>query len=355
MDAEKAIDGHEFAQSAPASPAAAGLVVDDAHAAGRITLSDAAAGNVPDLAGLEAVLAALPRWGRSPITYCVTLRSTLPGTFAAGYGPVLSPEHAAAAREWFRNSYALTWALDCFTKPFVSFIDGAVSGAGIGLSLYGTHRVGGRGYRLSVPGPTAGWFPDHGLAHVLSRLPDRLGVYLALTGHAIGRADAFRLGLITQCIDAGRFDHIAGCLSEADPVDPLLDDLHEDAGAGELEARREIIARCFSAASVGDIAARLGAVTGAHAAWAQGVAAELRGAPALALAVTLRLLREARDLDLRDTLVLDDRIATRLLAGRRAAGGVSEAGEAAVARCFDPLEDGDLPLLSRAEMQKAGP
>ena len=78
-------------------------------------------------------------------------------------------------------------------------------------------------------------------------MPDAIGMYLALTGRSIGRADAYRLGLATHCIPAGRFGEIRAGLADADTVDPLLDDRHEDPGPGELEPLRAVIARCFSA------------------------------------------------------------------------------------------------------------
>lgn len=354
MDAENSIDGHGFVQGAAAPAHAARIGIDDEHACGRVTLSDAAAGNVPDAETYRRLQASFSRWGRAPITYCVTIRSTLPGLFATGYGAPPALSDATAARARLRDSYALTWVLDCFTKPTVSLIDGAVNGAGVGLSLYGTHRVAGAGYRFSVPGPSIGWFPDHGVAHVFSRLPDAIGTYLALTGDGIGRADAYRLGLLSQCIDADRFDAISRCLADADPVDPLLDDQHVEQGIGELEPMREAIARCFSAQEVDAIVARLLAETGVHADWARRTAADLRKTDPLALAITLRLLREARTLDLRETLLHDYRIASRLLSARSSGAGPPATDERALAALFAPLED-ELPLLSRSQMQATGP
>lgn len=355
MDAENAVDGHGFAEKSSDLPGTEHVAVGDSHASGTVTLADGPSGNVPDLATYSALATTLSRWGRSSITYCFVVRSTVPGLFSVGYGTALSNPDAAAARAHLRAAYALTWALDCFTKPAVPLIDGAVSGAGAGLSVFGTHKVAGRGYRFSMPGPGIGWFPDHGLAHVFARMPDAIGTYLALTGAAIGRADAYRLGLLTQCIDADKYDHIAERLTDADCVDPLLDDLHVDAGEGELEPMRETIARCFSAETVPEITARLRDVTGPHASWAGETAGKLAALDPVAATVTLRLLREARGLDLRQTLMLDYRIASRLLAARANPAQQADTREAAIARFFAPLADAELPLLTRAEMQATGP
>ena len=134
--------------------------------------------------------------------------------------------------------YSLNWLLECFTKPTVSLIDGVVVGSGVGISLYGTHRVAGERYRFAMPETGIGLFPDDGVSWAFARMPDEIGMYLALTGRAIGRADAYRLGLATHCIPAARFGEIAAALAAADTVDDLLDERHDDPGPGELEALR---------------------------------------------------------------------------------------------------------------------
>ena len=140
------------------------------------------------------------------------------------------------ARRALAAEYALNWPLDCFTKPTVSLIDGLVVGSGVGISLYGTHRVAGERYRFAMPETGIGLFPDDGVAYVFAQMPDMIGMYLALTGRAVGSADAYNLGLLTHCIPAGQFGEIRAAIRDADPVDPVLDARHEDPGPGELEA-----------------------------------------------------------------------------------------------------------------------
>ena len=134
--------------------------------------------------------------------------------------------------EWGRNrradairslaeEYALNWQLECFFKPTVSLIDGVAMGSGVGISLYGTHRVAGERYRFAMPETGIGLFPDDGVSWAFARMPDAIGMYLALTGRSIGRADAYRLGLATHCIPAKRFGEIRAGLADADTVDPL--------------------------------------------------------------------------------------------------------------------------------------
>ena len=78
-------------------------------------------------------------------------------------------EDRARAREAFRDEYALNWLHECFSKPTISLIDGPVMGSGVGISLFGTHRVAGEKYRFAMPETAIGLFPDIGAAWPLSR------------------------------------------------------------------------------------------------------------------------------------------------------------------------------------------
>lgn len=149
---------------------------------------------------MRAALAAwFPAFARDPQVYAVVLRSTSPKAFSAGSDVreviALGRSDQEAARRAFREEYALNWQIECFSKPTVALIDGMVMGGGVGISLYGTHRVAGEGYRFAMPETMIGLFPDVGVCHAFARMPGHMGTYLGLTGRTIGRADAYALGL----------------------------------------------------------------------------------------------------------------------------------------------------------------
>jgi enoyl-CoA hydratase len=210
-----------------------------------------------------------------------------------------------AAANAIGDMLRLCWQQECFTKPIVSLVDGFVEGGGPGVSLYGTHRVAGERYRFACRAVALGLVPMGGLGHALGRLANSVGVYLALTGHGIGRGDALRHGLVTHCIDARHFDAVEAHLAEADPVDPVVDGLHETSSDTPLAQHEQAIARCFSADTVEEILGRLDSESGEHAAWARQTAGDLRTRSPLALKVTLELLKRGRGLDLRSYLILE--------------------------------------------------
>lgn len=339
--------------------------VRDEHAGGRVTFSGEPRWIAPAMH--RRLLAALPQWSKAPATYCVIVDAAA-GDFCRGLDEAvlagLGARDPGAAHRALADAYALAWQIDCFTKPTIPLIDGAVAGGGAALCLYGTHAVAGERYTLSVPGPAHGWFPDHGLASVLARMPGGVGRYLALTGHGIGRADAYRLRLLTHCIAAQHFASITAALCDADPVDPILDGLHEDPGEGLLLAHGDAIARSFAPESIEDILAQLEQTAGPSAAFCAAAARSMRAASPLGLKITLRLLQDARDLDLRQQLVRDYRVATRLVrsaefaagAGGSAraswpSGALAQVSEGEVATYFAPLGSDDLALPTRSALQ----
>jgi enoyl-CoA hydratase len=353
------------------------IMIGSDNAVALVTLNRPRVLNALTTAMRASMARAFPRWARDPEIYAVIVSSASERAFCAG-------GDLRELTDWGRNrredairslaeEYALSWQLECFFKPTVSLIDGVAMGSGVGISLYGTHRVAGERYRFAMPENGIGLFPDVGASWAFARMPDSIGMYLALTGRPVGRADAYRLGLATHCIPAARFGEIRASLAAADTVDPLLDDRHEDPGPGDLEALRPAIARCFSDSTVEGIVDRLRSERGPAAAWAQDVVRDLATRSPTSLKIALRHVQLARDLDLRATLIQDFRLACRCLEGEDFYEGVravlidrdgtprwrpahlKDVSEAMVDAYFAPMGSKELDLPSRARMQAFGP
>jgi enoyl-CoA hydratase len=308
------------------------VAIADRHAAGVVSLGTT---ERPGKLGAEecrALAAAYGRFARDPIIYALVVRSQYDAAFADGLDV---GEMAAAARQGPETAarvigemLQVCWQLECFTKPIVSLMNGPVEGGGPGVSLYGTHRVAGARYRFTCRATALGLVPMGGLGHVLARLADSVGVYLALTGHGIGRGDALRHGLVTHCVDASHFGAIEARLADAEPVDAICDGMHQTPNDAPLAEHEPAIARCFSADTVEDIVGRLDSEGGGHATWAREAAADLRKQSPLALKVSLQLLRKARVIDLRSYLHLEHGVLAFLAARPDAQRAIlREAGE----------------------------
>jgi enoyl-CoA hydratase len=318
---------------------------------------------------------ALPRIARDPDTYIVALLSSSPKAFCAG-GDVLALTATAkrdleSAKATMRNEYALDWLLECFSKPTVSFIDGLCMGSGAGLTAYNTHRVAGENYKWAMPEVKIGLFPDVGVANVLARLPWPIGLYLGLTGRTIKRDDAQWLGLVTHCIAASEFAGIRAKLADAVPVDPMLDDMNQIQPGGPLQKDADLIRDHFSHATLREIFQSLTKAQASGSEWAGETLAGLRKSSPVSLAITDRHIRDARSLDIRETLIVDYRLAVRCLENHDFYEGVrallrDKDGEPKwspahfedvtadiVEKYFTPLGDDEFDLPSRSEMQTA--
>ena len=317
----------------------------------------------------------ITRIARNADVYIVALTSASAKAFCAG-GDVRrhvseAKTDPAKVKRWFAAEYELNWQLDCFSKPSVSLIDGLCMGSGAGLTCYNTHRVAGEGYKWAMPETAIGLFPDVGVAHVLGRMPWGIGLYLGLTGEAIGRADAHWLKLTTHCISRAQFPRVLTALADCQPVDPLLDGLHERQSEGPLQASAAMIEDLFTGDTLAEIVERLRRASGASADFARQTLGMLNKRSPISLAITDAHIRAARTLDLRQTLIQDYRLAVRCLEGSDFFEGVRAAlidkdhapkwrpsrledvSTAMRDAYFEPLGAGDLALPTRSEMQAA--
>ncbi len=355
----------------PAAGAGPGVRFERDRAAVTVTLDRAAKLNAIDSVMKTAIANEIPRIARDPQVYAVLLRAAPGRMFSAG-GDIrefydLSQTAPARAAEETAREYQLIWLLDCFSKPTIAMIDGPVMGTGVGIVHTSTHRVAGPGYRFQMPETLIGFFPDCGVCWHLARLPHEIGTWLGMTGLAIGREDAYWLDLLTHCVEADRFDAIASAIANADPIDDVLAAHHIDPGPAPLKVLAPVIEHCFSAGSTAEIIARLGAST-VERAWCAQTIETLRTRSPMALEVTLRHLRRARHLDLRKTLIVDYRLAVRLVASHDFQEGVrarivdrsgeprwqpsasTDIGSERVEHFFDLLPSGEMSLPTRQEM-----
>lgn len=299
-------------------PSTQDVICREDNRAGIVILNRPKALNALSLDMVREIEAHRLKWAKNPHIYGVIQRAHDDGAFCAG-GDVkaiynLRDTGGQAGINFYREEYQHNWTLQRFIKPTVSLINGVCMGGGVGISLHGTHRVAGQGYKLAMPETIIGLFPDVGGSYFLPQIPGRLGLYMGLTGAVVGPADGYRLGLATHCISADRFDDIHAALREAEPIDPVLDELHEDPCEGQLTRLRPAIERCFAPGSVEEIIDRLESETGDMAEWGRETAATLRKCSPTSLKLTLRLYEEGARLNsLKESLKLEFRCVVRCL------------------------------------------
>ncbi|WP_329042531.1 enoyl-CoA hydratase/isomerase family protein [Streptomyces sp. NBC_00178] len=268
-----------------------------------------------------------------------------------------------ASVDFWRDEYRLNARIARFPKPYVALMDGIVMGGGVGVSAHGGVRVVTERSRVAMPETGIGFVPDVGGTYLLSRAPGELGTHLALTGRAVGAADALLCGLADHFVPSHGLAGVTEALSRCGTPDEVTEAVHRhatDAPEGELATQREWIDDCYAADTVEEIIDRL---TDCGLPAAKEAAGILHTVSPTALKVTLAAVRRAKRLNsLEAALDQEFRVSCRAFAGPDLVEGVrarivdkdrsprwnpaalGDVTEDDVAAHFEPLGDQELGL-----------
>jgi len=176
---------------------------------GIATLNNPAALNALNLAMIRLLDAQLAEWAAISEVALVVLRGAGDKAFCAG-GDVKglraallaepAPAPHPAAVTFFTEEYRLDYRLHTYPKPLLVWGSGIVMGGGMGLLQGASMRIVTDTSRLAMPEVSIGLYPDVGGSWFLSRLPGRLGRFLALTGASLNMHDALLLGLADRAL-----------------------------------------------------------------------------------------------------------------------------------------------------------
>jgi enoyl-CoA hydratase len=231
-------------------------------AVGRITLNRPQALHALTTAMCRAMTEALLAWRDDSAVELVLLdHSGERGFCAGGDIRMLAASGAAdgrAAREFFFVEYRLNHLLFEYPKPVVAIMDGVTMGGGVGLSAPARYRVATERTTYAMPETGIGLFPDVGGGWFLPRMPDHIGLWLALTGARIKAADCELVGVATDYVESARITDLKTAII-ADPgaIETLLTEFEGDAGRPPLAQHQDEIDHIFAAGSVEEIIAGL--------------------------------------------------------------------------------------------------
>ncbi len=277
------------------------LIVEKDGAVGRIRLNRPNALHALNTAMCEGVLEALEAWRDDDAVRVVTIdHAPSPdggpkgarGFCAGGDIRMLAESGAkdgAEARAFFHTEYRMNHRLFTYAKDIVAFMDGITMGGGVGISQPCRYRVATGNTRLAMPETGIGLFPDVGGGWYLSRLPGRIGQYLALTGHRLDGAECLALGLATHYLPAERLPEAKARIAEGPQA--VLDSLALAAPEAAILARRAEIDRLFASDRLEDIFAALAAD---DSDFARETLAILKTKSPQTMKVSLKLLRDGK-------------------------------------------------------------
>jgi len=264
---------------------------------------------------IAAMLEALNSWRDDPHIKLVIIKGSGDKAFCAGgdvrwVREVCLDGRRDEALAFWHEEYRLNTLIKHYPKPYISLIDGIVMGGGVGISIHGSHRIAGDRYLFAMPEVAIGFFPDVGAAYALSRLPGRFGLYLALTGDRVRRADALYLGLATHAVASGNFAQLEQRLIAGEMIDEVLEHLAAPAEVSMLEREKELIDHCFSAPGVQEIISRLQLAKGSD--FAAHLLSTFEGKSPSSLRIVFEQMQRGASLSFDDVMKMDYRLSTRL-------------------------------------------
>lgn len=277
------------------------VIVRREGAAGIIRLNRPKAINALTVEMVRDIVAALDSFEADPGVSLVLLEGAGDRGLCAG-GDIRGLYESAKAggdlgAVFWREEYLLNARIPEFPKPYVSYMDGLVMGGGVGLSAHGAHRIVTEKTKMAMPEVGLGFFPDVGGTWLLSHAPGEIGTYLALTGLAIGGADAIYAGAADTLIATSDWPALRDALANA-PLQATNKDVRAILGRfaaatvdAPLAKHREQIDQAFAHDTVEAIVAAL-EQDGSE--FAQATLKALSEKSPTAIKVALELLRRAR-------------------------------------------------------------
>lgn len=230
------------------------------------------------------------------------------------------PNYSAKAKEFFRFEYKMIGKIGAYPIPYVAIIDGITMGGGAGLSIHGTVRIATEKTLFAMPETAIGLFPDVGMTRVLSQLPGNLGIYLGLTGDRLEAADVAKFGIATHFIRSTKLPHLLEELILLEQPEKtlayFLKKHTEDIKKLQSKLTPEdlkIVETCFSAPTVEEILKNL---EKHNTKFAKKLLGQLKLAAPSSLKYTLKALQLAKNKSLKETLIMENRIASNICAAK---------------------------------------
>ena len=261
---------------------------------GRIRLNRPKALNALNTEMCMAMSEALAEWRGDLAVEAVLLDHAEGRGFCAGGDIRMVAESGKAdgkdARAFFSAEYTMNHQLFTYAKAAVAFMDGITMGGGVGISLPCKYRVSTERTKFAMPETGIGLFPDVGGGWYLSRLPGRMGQFLALTGHRLNGAECKALGLATHYLTSDTLDNTKESIADKpQAIGVILDSLEADPPEATIMAQSQEIDRLFASDRLEDIYSALEADGGA---WATEQLAVLKTKSPQTMKVSLRLLMD---------------------------------------------------------------
>lgn len=289
---------------------------------GHITLNRPKALNAQTREMLKAIHQVLEQWADDDQVKMVIVEGAGDRAFCAG-GDIRAMYNCkdnvdAGSVQFFETEYRLNEYLFNYPKPYLPILDGITMGGGVGISIWGSTPIATERLKLAMPETAIGLFPDIGASYFLTRLPNKIGYCLGLTGLSINAFEALTLDLIKTVIPHTDKQALIDFMDPNQIIlpEPTILDQHSD-----LLAHSDAIDHCFSQPTIIDIINELEN----NDKYCQYLAATLRSRSPLSLAITLEYLKRSEGQDFKTVMAMNQILIQHFIRGTELYEGVRAA------------------------------
>lgn len=211
----------------------------------------------------------------------------------------------------FKAEYNLNYNISKFPKTYIAMMHGYTMGGGLGLSVYGSHRIACHGTTFAMPEVTIGFFPDIGASYFLNQCPGYLGLYLALTGTHITGEDGLYAGLATHYLKFEDYEDFISVVSLKN-LDALLLKFQQQPKPSSFAELQPQIDRLFGQENFEDV---IRALEQDKSEFSKNCLETMGKKSPTSLKITFELMKRARGKSLRVALELDYLLVQKFIRG----------------------------------------
>ena len=224
------------------------------------------------------------------------------------------------SKSFFYDEYTLNYKISNFKKPFIALINGFTMGGGVGISMHGSHVVASEKTMFAMPETAIGLFPDVGGGWLLGQLDKGIGAWLSLVGAKLKAYDLISLNLATNYVASTEIEKLKNLLITSSPdtndkVTSVINSLSSNPKTEDsvLLAHEEIIKDAFSFDKIEDIFERCETLSKLNNKFFNTQFEELKHKSPTSLKISLKQIREASQMSLKDELIMEYRMVQKCL------------------------------------------
>ena len=273
---------------------------------GHITLNRPKALNALTYAMCEKITELLLEWQDNSEIGAVLIDGAGDRAFCAGGDVILLHDSGKAgdsrAEEFWRIEYALNELIHCYSKPYISLIDGFVMGGGVGLSVHGKYRIAGDATVFAMPETGIGYFPDVGGTFFLPRLGMSVGQWLGLTGARLNVGQTCDIGIANLYVPTDKHSDLIEALGMADldGTDSRVNKVLE--AFSQVPPAHDAIPKAIKAFNCGSVPEILLSLDRDSSEWAAKQAKNIRRKSPIAMCVTFEALKRGINMTFRQVM-----------------------------------------------------